>query len=131
MTSPSEDGLPDHDHTTPATGPGRKHGLLREALEFLTELLGDFLAEIVMQAVSCALLVGVLIGLFWGWGRSPALTLGTVVVLLTGAVVTVAAVKARSHPDRRSPWLLGAAVLTIVGAVAVWFVFYGSNCGCV
>ncbi|MEU5438359.1 hypothetical protein AB0G73_34095 [Streptomyces sp. NPDC020719] len=52
------------------------------------------------------------------------------VVLLTGAVGSIAAAKARSRPDRRWPWLLGAAVLTIVGAVAVWFVLYGSTCGC-
>lgn len=68
--------------------------------------------------------------LVWGWGRSPAPALSVVVVLLTGAVGSIAAAKARSRPDRRWPWLLGAAVLTIVGAVAVWFVLYGSTCGC-
>lgn len=137
MTSTSEDRLPDHDPTAPAAtdsgsrpGPGRKHGILRGILEFFKELLGELLGEIVIQLVSCALLVGVLAGLVWGWGQSPALTLSTVVALVTAAIGTVAAFRARSHPDRRWPWLLGTAVLTIGGAVTVWFILYGSNCGC-
>ncbi|MFI1176999.1 hypothetical protein [Streptomyces melanogenes] len=136
MTSTSEGRLPNRDPATAAPdsdtapGPGRQHGFLRGVLGFLTDLLEDFLGEVAVQAVSCALLIGVLLGLVWGWGQSPALTLSTVVILLTGAVGTVAAFKARNHPDHRWPWLLGAAMLTTVGAVAVWFILYGSNCGC-
>ncbi|WP_331723737.1 MULTISPECIES: hypothetical protein [unclassified Streptomyces] len=99
-------------------------------MEFLAEQIGEFLAEIVAQVVSCALLIGVLFGLIWGWGRSPALTLSTVIVLLAGTVAAVAAVEARSHPGRRWPWLLGSALLSMVSAVALWFLFYGSNCEC-
>ncbi|MFD9566050.1 hypothetical protein [Streptomyces sp. NPDC059994] len=136
MNSTSEGRLPDHDHPTPATdstptpGHSRTYRILRGVLEFLAELIGEFLAEIVVQLVSCALLIGVVFGLFWGWGRSPGLTLSAVAVLLTGTVGTVAARKARSRPDRRWPWLVGSSVLTIVCAVAVWFLLYGSNCGC-
>ncbi|MEV4973850.1 hypothetical protein [Streptomyces scopuliridis] len=110
----------------------RKRGGLRPAWKFLKELVEEFVGEtvleMVLQALSCLLLVGVVLGVLWGWRQSPELTLGAVAVLLIGAV---AAITAWRHPGPLRARRMGATLLTVLLVLAVWFLLYGSNCGCV
>ncbi|MEV6425273.1 hypothetical protein [Streptomyces sp. NPDC051662] len=115
-----------------ATARRRKGGRLRRTWKFLKELVeetvGEFIMESGLQLLSCLLLVGVVLGLLWGWRQSPELTLGAVAVLLIG---TVAAITAWRHPGPLRARRMGATLGAVLLVLALWFLLYGSNCGCV
>ncbi|MFG2624073.1 hypothetical protein [Streptomyces sp. NPDC048473] len=107
---------------------GRKHGGWRRAWEWGKEIVVEFVGEAILQVLSCLLLAGAVFGAFWGWRESPELTLGAVAVLLIGAV---AAIAARRHPGPLRARRMGATLLSVLVLLALWFIGYGSNCGCV
>lgn len=129
MTMAPDDPLPVE---APATARRRKRGGLRRSWkclkELVVEIVGEFVGEIVLQVLSCLLLVGAVLGLLWGWRQSPELTLGAVALLLIG---TVAGITAWRHPGPLRARRMGATLLTVVLVLALWFILYGSNCGCV
>ncbi|MFD7260395.1 hypothetical protein [Streptomyces sp. NPDC059874] len=126
MTTTPDDASP-----APAahiTVPKHQHGLLRRVGEGIKEVLADFVGEFIVQTVSCLLLAGIGLGLIWGWSKSPELTLGAVAVLLIGSVTAITAWRS---PGPLRVRRIGATLLTVLVVLALWFVLYGSNCGCV
>ncbi|MFE2031967.1 hypothetical protein ACFXBB_01665 [Streptomyces scopuliridis] len=129
MSTTPDDRLPVE---AQATARRRKRGGLRRTWkclkELVGELVGEFVGEMLVQVLSCLLLLGVALGLIWGWRRSPELTLGAIAVLLIG---TVTAITAWRHPGPLRARRMGATLLTVLLVLALWFILYGSNCGCV
>lgn len=109
-------------------GRGRPHRVAARIGELLGELVGEAVGDFAVQALSCLLLVGVVIGVTWGRHRSPGITLGTLAVLLLGPV---AVYTLRRHTGPGWARRMGTVLLAVLAAVVVWFVLYGSNCGCV
>jgi len=114
-------------HAGPRQG-GWFTGVLRCIGKFVVECVGEFVGEFILQALSCLLLAGVVIGVVWGWHRSPGLTLGTLAVLLLGAVAVFTLWR---NPGPGWARRVGVALLTVLAVLVAWFVLYGSNCGCV
>jgi hypothetical protein len=105
----------------------RKRGRLRAAWNSFRQFVEETVGEMLFEKVSCLLLAGVAAGAYVGWQRSPALTMGALVVLLLGAV---AAITAWRHPGPLRARRMGATLVGVFVGPALWFVMYGSNCGC-
>jgi protein-S-isoprenylcysteine O-methyltransferase Ste14 len=126
MTTTPDDQSPAQRAQTTVRGLVRSG--LRHVWEGVKELVLEFVGESILQALSCLLLVGAVFGAYWGWRQSPELTLGAVAVLLIGTVVTITAWR---NPGPLRARRVGATLLTVLLALALWFSLYGSNCGCV
>ncbi|MFE2288627.1 lysine transporter LysE [Streptomyces sp. NPDC059443] len=125
MTTTPDDQSPAHG--APAV-PVEEHSGLRRVWEGIKEFVGEAVGEVILQVLSCLLLAGAALGAHWSWSRSPGLTLGAAAVLVIG---TVAAVTAWRHPGPLRARRMGATLLTVLLALALWFILYGSKCGCI
>lgn len=122
---------PADDHPgTGAAGPDtqeRKGDSSRTAWGWITEFILEFVGEGILQLLAGLLLAGVATGVYWGWQHSAVLTSGAIAVL----VVAVAAVAAAwRHPAPLRVRRLGVALVTVLGLLALLFLLYGTNCGC-
>ncbi|MGW3661270.1 hypothetical protein ACWD6R_39085, partial [Streptomyces sp. NPDC005151] len=94
---------------------------------WIKEFVLEFVSEGILQLLSCLLLIGTAAGVYWGWQQSPALTSGAIAVLLIGVVVAIT-VWRRPGPLRVRR--LGLTLMTVLLFLALWFLLYGTNCGC-
>ena len=91
------------------------------------EITLDLVGEGAVQTISCLLLAAAGFGVFWSWQHSPVLAVAALVLLVTGTVVAVTVWRHRGPLRART---LGTTLLTLLLLLALWFLLYGSNCGC-
>ncbi|WP_370081482.1 hypothetical protein [Streptacidiphilus sp. MAP12-16] len=94
----------------------------------IKEIVLDTVGEVLVQVLSCLLLAALAAGVFWSWQRSSrVLASGALVLLAIGAVATITRWR---HPGPLRLRQLGVTLLIVLLLLGLWFLLYGSNCGC-
>ena len=125
MTTTPDDETPAHPAPPTQPRPGRR--ALRAASGVIKEIVLETVGEVVVQVLSCLLLAAFAAGVFWSWQRSRVLASGVLVLLAIGAVATITRWR---HPGPLRVRQLGVTLLTVLLLLGLWFLFYGTNCGC-